>query len=274
MVMTSKAGPVSRETGFQKLRSIKCFQEVHQKLVEGWGLTELAKWIQKDRQEYTDVKPITLVHLLKDYRNSLPPGTLIEKRMPNVFHKAAKRVKKGLDEVKELEDLVKFQKRRIKMEGNTERKIGKLLPTMTQEVRTMRECLATLADVKMDLGLSKRHLGELNVDATLLAEVVGRYGSPAVAKVLQNPQSRQKVMGVAEKFLALAASEAAKVVDVTPEPVPAKSDEDMTEAELEAQWQAAEAMLAQGSPIGIPMSAEDEQAQAELMNSGEPEVAK
>ena len=247
---------------------MKCFQDVHTKLVEGWGLTELAKWIQKDRQEYTDVKPITLVHLLKDYRNSLPPGTLIEKRMPNVFHKAARRVKKGLDEVRELEDLVKFQKRRLKIDGGTEKKIGKLLPTMTQEVRTMRECLQTLADVKMDLGLSKRHLGELNVDATLLAEVVGRYGSPAVAKVLQDPQSRQKVMGVAERFLALAASsEDGQVVDVTPEPASVEDSHEMTEEELEAEWQAAEAMLKQAQPSGIPMPPEEEQKQAELLGS-------
>ena len=138
----------------------------------------------------------------------------------------------------------------------------------------MRECLQTLADVKMDLGLSKRHLGELNVDATLLADVVGRYGSPAVAKVLQNPQSRQKVMGVAEKFLALAASsEDGNVVDVTPEPSePSEPSETMeegfepTEAELEAEWAVAEAQVVQGTITSIPMPPEEEKLQNELMN--------
>jgi hypothetical protein len=273
MVFTSKFGPVSREAGFQKLRALRCFQEVHQKLVDGWGLTELAKWIQRDRREYTDVKRITLVHLLKDYRNSLPPGTLIERRMPSVFHKAAKRVKKGLDEVKELEDLVKFQKRRIRIDGGTEKKINKLLPTMTQEVRTLRECLQTLADVKMDLGLSKRHLGELNLDATLLADVVGRYGNPAVAKVLQDPQSRQKVMGVAEKFLALASSseEDGDVVDVVPESV---EEPEPTDEELEAEWAAAEAQVVQGTISSVPLPPEEEKLQEELMNPKPPESDK
>jgi hypothetical protein len=138
--------------------------------------------------------------------------------------------------VKELEWVAKLQKRRLKLDNKIEKKIQKLMPSMTQEVRVMIEALRALADVKMDLGLSKRHLGELNVDATLIADVTGRYGNASIAKVLQNPESRQKVMGAAEKFLALAASATAEdspadtTVDaeivVPPPEVPASHDAD------------------------------------------------
>ena len=214
---------VSREPRFSKLRAMKCFEEVHKCVVEGHGPTELARMIQEDRGEYTDAERITLINVLKEYRASIPPAELVNKRLPEEFNKAAAKLYKGVDEVKELEWLAKFQKRRLKIDGETEKKINKLLPTMTQEVRAHAEVLRSLADVKMDLGVSKRHLGEMTVDANLVAEVTGRYGKASIAKVLQSAESRQKLMGVAEKFLALAARDASgedeeDIIDVTPEP--------------------------------------------------------
>jgi len=222
--------PVSRDARFAKLRSLKCFEEVHQQLREGQPPMVVAKFIQEDREEYQEVERATLVAALRYYRSTIPPGELVEQRLPAAFNTAAKKLRKGVDEVKELEWLSLFQKRRLRIDGETEKKINKLLPTMTQEVRAHVEVLRTLASVKMDLGVNKRHLGSLEVDATLVADVVGRYGTPGVGKVLQNSESRQKVMGIAEKFMALAAREAsgeddseeAEVVEAetTPEPQP------------------------------------------------------
>lgn len=187
-----------------KFRAMKCFPEVHQHILEGWTPLEVAKFIQDDRKEYTDATRGTVVNNVKEYRASLPPGELIARRMPAVFNDAAKKLKEGVDEVQELEWLTRFQKRRLKIDGTTERKINKLLPSMTQEVRAHVEVLRTLSSVKMDLGLNKRHLGSIEVDATVVAGVVDKYGTSSVAKVLQNSASRQKVMGIAEKFMALA----------------------------------------------------------------------
>jgi hypothetical protein len=190
----------------------------------------VAKFIQEDRGEYLEVELATLVSTLRYYRSTIPPGELAEQRLPAVFNAAAKKLRKGVDEVKELEWLSLFQKRRLRIDGETEKKINKLLPTMTQEVRAHVEVLRTLASVKMDLGVNKRHLGSLEVDATLVADVVGRYGTAGVGKVLQSSESRQKVMGVAERFIALAAREVSGIEDVedaevtepetTPEPQP------------------------------------------------------
>lgn len=196
--------PVSRDTKFTKLRSLKCFEEVHQNIIDGWSPAEVAKLIQDEHKEYTDITRPSLVNVIKSYRSSLPPGVLIEKRMPAAFNAAAKKLQKSIDEVEELEWLTRFQKRRLKIDGATEKKINKLLPTMTQEVRAQVEVLRTLATVKMDLGVNKRNLGSIEVNATMVAGVVDKYGTSSVAKVLQDSASRQKVMGIAEKFLALA----------------------------------------------------------------------
>ena len=218
--------PVSREPTFAKLRALKCFEEVHQHILDGWSPNEVAKFIQEEQGEYLESSRANLIWAVKQYRSSIPPGELVERRMPAAFNSAAKKLEKGVDEVKELEWLSMFQKRRLKIDANTEKKINKLLPSMTQEVRAHVEVLRTLASVKMDLGVNKRHLGSLEVDATLLADVTARYGTSSVARVLQSSESRQKVMGVAEKFLALAAKEVegdeeeAETVEAAPTPEP------------------------------------------------------
>jgi hypothetical protein len=175
--------------------------------LDGQGSTAIAKYIQEEEGEYLEATRESVVSALNYYRSSLPPGELVAKQLPGEFKNAVKKLNKAVDEVKELEWLTRFQKRRLRLDGAVETNIKKLLPTMTQEVRAHVEVLRTLASVKMDLGLNKRHLGSLEVDATLVADVVGRYGSSNVAKVLQSAESRQKVMGVAERFLALAQRE-------------------------------------------------------------------
>jgi hypothetical protein len=57
----------------------------------------------------------------------------------------------------------------------------------------------------MDLGLSKRHLGKMDVEARLLADVAVQYNKPEVQNVLANPQSRKKVLGLAERLMSRAA---------------------------------------------------------------------
>jgi hypothetical protein len=197
--------PRNRETRFVKLRSLKCFQEMHDRILQGWPLPEVARFIQEDNDEYTDVTRDGLVVVLKEYRQSIPPAQLIAPRMPPVFKKAAEEVREGLDELKELEELYRKQMKRIEIDMQTESKINKLLPTMTQEMRVAGELLGRIADLKMDLGLSQRHLGTMNLDGKLTAEIAGRFGSEAVAQVAQNPESRRKVLGLAERLLQLAA---------------------------------------------------------------------
>lgn len=201
---SAQVRPVSREPNFTKIRALSCFEEVHQRILNGEGATAIAKFIQEDEGEYLDATRASVVSALNYYRSTLPPADLVAQKLPEEFKTAVKKLHKAVDEVKELEWLTRFQKRRLRIDGAVESSIKKLLPTMTQEVRAHVEVLRTLASVKMDLGLNKRHLGSLEVDATLVADVVGRYGSSTVAKVLQSAESRQKVMGAAERFLALA----------------------------------------------------------------------
>jgi hypothetical protein len=164
----------------------------------------VAHFIQEERNELTHLSPVYLQNLLTEYRLSLPAAQRAGP-MNVVFQKAVKEVQEGLNELDELHSLYKLQMERIKIDFQTEKNIKKLLPSMTQEVRTAREILSSAAQLKMDLGIHDRKLGTVGVEATILADVATRYAdSPGVVKVLDSAESRRKVLAVAEKLLSMA----------------------------------------------------------------------
>jgi hypothetical protein len=169
-------------------------------LVSGWPISEVAQYVQKQRGEYTDVTEQTLIWTLTMYRKDLPPGEILAKSMGSTFKKVAERVRKGLDELTEMEKLYELQMLRIDIDFKNEKKINKLMPTMTKEISTAREILAAMAQLKMDLGVDERHLGKLDIDAKIPEETVAKYGRASVGKVLNNPESRRKLLSLVEKF--------------------------------------------------------------------------
>lgn len=221
--------PVSRETRFVRLRSLNCFPEVHQRVLDGIEPLQIAQYVQKDAGEYTDVGTPSLATVIGEYRQSLPP-TLLAAKVPRANAEAAKRVEQGLDELSEMEKLYKMQLERIEIDFKTEKNINKLIPSMTQEIRAGREILSDIAKLKMDLGLNARHLGKMEVDAQIVADVTRRYDD-SVGKTLASPESRRKLLGIAERFLSIAAGKAG--VDITVEER-VENSEDGLEGDLDA----------------------------------------
>jgi hypothetical protein len=196
--------PVSRSTNHKTLRGLKCFKEIHKMLVdEGRTTTVVASFIHT-QGELTHVSTDSLEAMLRSYRLSIPPMARALPINPSIEH-AVKKAEEGLDELLELQRLYRMQMDRIEIDFQTEKNIKKLLPTMSQEIRTAREILSSAAQLKMDLGLNERHLGKVDVETTVLADVAEKYAdSPSVAKVMDNGDSRRKVLGLAEKLLAIA----------------------------------------------------------------------
>lgn len=205
------AKPVSRDNRFKKLKSLKCFNEVYQRICAGWGMSEVARFIQDERNEYTDVSRQGLVQQLCEYRKTIPAGDLVKKRFPEVYDQAKEEVEKGIDEIKELEELYRIQMHRIGTDFATEKKIGKLMPSMTSEMREARQTLESLANLKMELGLTNRASKKVNVEVGVEVEgedageraLAEQFTSPAVREVLTNPEQRRRVMGTVERFLKL-----------------------------------------------------------------------
>ena len=189
-----------RRRGFKKIRMLKCFDELHSRICEGWTPRVLATWVQEEQKEYTDVSHEGLTSLIRRYRDSLPPAELVKNGMPRYMDIAKERLDEGMNELDELWDLYALQKKRLQIEFENEQTVRKLFPTMTQEIRATREVLSTIAQLKMDLGLNDRHLGTVDVDAHITAHVDGKYSDPTVAKVLSDPVKRQKLLGIAKRI--------------------------------------------------------------------------
>lgn len=196
---------VSRARRFQYLRSLPSFKEAHRKLLDdGLPVKAVATWLQQERGEAHDVSLDDLCQMLRNYRSSRPAAERAKAVAPSAVS-AAKELARGMDELEELQHLYRMQMERIQIDFNTEKQIKKLLPTMTQEIRVARELLAESAKLKMDLGIKERHLGTVDVETTLLTDVAEKYAdSESVKKVLQSGDSRRKVLGLAERLLAIA----------------------------------------------------------------------
>lgn len=211
--------PNGRSRGSAKLRALRCFEEVHQLIVEGWSDQKVAEFIQGERHEYTEVSVAALAAVVRRYRLTIPPAEFIRRRMPECFEHAAQRVATGLDELDQLWLLYAVQMERIGIEVANEKICNKLFPSMTQEMRAAREILVSIAQLKMDLGLNERQLGKLDVEAHITAHVEERTGDPKVAKVLANPEKRRKLLGLATKLAR--AADSPKVLEAEAEVVEA-----------------------------------------------------
>ena len=198
--------PVSRSTSFEKLRACRCFPEVHERVVKGYSPAQVAKFIQDENDEYTDASHNTLKTTIERYRRALPPGTLAQHAL-SVDHIAAiEEAEEAIDTIQEMTRMYRMQLKRIKVDFQTEQAIGKLFPTMTQEMRVAGEFLKGIAQLQMDLGIHTRHLGTIDVDveARMLGQIDARYEGTEIGKVLADPKKRRRLMNIAEHALSLA----------------------------------------------------------------------
>lgn len=203
-----KIKPVSRDKsegkGINALRECSCFDEVDRRVRLGWSASEIAKMI---RDEYGELNEFSFIHvknLVDEHRRQIPPQELaLTTNNSHVSRNAVKKLHNGINELEELQRLYNIQKKRIDIDFENEKNINKLLPNTNKEVFVAMKLLKQSADLKMDLGLAKRQLGEVGVNHTP-AEVTKEYGSESVGKVITDPDSRNKVLGMVKMLMSAA----------------------------------------------------------------------
>lgn len=196
-----KVKPRRRDTVQPRIRTLSCFREVHERLCRGWPAQEVARFIQEDRKEYLGIKRSSLEVIVRNYQKTIPPGEMVQNTIPSVIVDASRAVREGFDELAELQKLYDLQMCRIGIDFALEQKTGKLLNSMSREIKGAKDILVAIGDLKMDLGLNDRHLGKVEVENSSTVEVAGKYGKDSVGKVLSNPESRQRLLDIANKFL-------------------------------------------------------------------------
>lgn len=187
------------------IRSLRCFPRVRQKVLEGWPSMAVARFIQEDCGEALNVSTEVVAGWVTRYRNSLPPAELATPVLPKVMFDKAQELVEGLDELEELHKLYKIQIDRVKLGYEKEKTIGVLMPTMANEIRQAKDILNTSAQLKMDLGIDDRHIGKIDVEGQIKADLGEAFESAALQAVLSDPESRYRVLNAAQKLLAVRA---------------------------------------------------------------------
>jgi hypothetical protein len=216
----------------------------------GWSSADLQKFIQEESHELASLSANYVRKMIDEYRKSIPPAELLlTTQSTAVAMNSAARMANGLEELEKLQQLYDLQMERIKIDVETEKKINKLFPSTGREIFYAMKILNQSSQLKMDLGIAKRQLGEVSVNGSAAIAIGARHNDESVGKVMADPDSRRKVLGMVEALMTIgqkANIDAAEIVNsatrfaaedvidipVDPDPVPeTPSGEDSQEGD-------------------------------------------
>lgn len=204
---------------FAKIHALTCKEDLDAMIRAGYALPKVAKWLQEEMGEYTDINQSSLVTTLSRYRKAMPAGDLLAVKNIKVAGRAARKIEEGLDELDELAGLYGDLRERIKLGMRLERGRKKrgdkaaippsLNPKLTQDFAVALQLLARRHDIKMDLGIQRGSENtNVEIDPEVAAKLKEKYGED-VSAALGNPESRAKVLSIVEMIKKRAADKEA-----------------------------------------------------------------
>lgn len=210
--------PVSRDTPNAKkgaaLRDCRCFDEVERRVRMGWSSNDVVRMVQEEKDELTHLSAKYVKKMVDEFRQSIPPAELVlSTRNPIAAKHANTKLSNGLNELSELQRLYEMQMKRVEIDVTNETNINKLFPTTGREIFVAMKILKQSAELKMDLGLAKRQLGELAVTGQASMQIASRHGE-SVGTVMTDPDSRRRVLGMVETLIALGSQTGVDAADM------------------------------------------------------------
>jgi hypothetical protein len=151
---------------FEKLKALKCFQGLHDRIEAGVPCEVVAKWVQDDQMEYLDVKQDSLVRVLYRYKEDLPAAKMTN-RAGGYLQKKMEGLKTKVDELDALNDLYLLQMSRVGLAMEKEEGLGFPNSKLWRDVEVAKGILETSVRLKMELGLMKRAALDVNLSGTL-----------------------------------------------------------------------------------------------------------
>lgn len=170
---------------------------------DGYQLTKIATFIQKEQGEATDITYQSLVDALERFKRDEIPMEAIARREPKRYLEIARQATDAVNVLKELEGLFRVQKARIERFTEEEEE-GALRPNISREFEAAKAILDEIHKVRMDTGLDERHLGTLKLQAEAALVAEERYGT-VTAEVLKDPEKRRKIMAIFEQAIRIKA---------------------------------------------------------------------
>jgi len=187
-----------------KLESLNCFGELHQKVVAGVAVENIADWVQEEKQEYLEIKRDSLVRVIYRYKSQLPPAEMVSIE-PAHMYKRIEKLRRGINEVEELEKLYLLQVTRISLGTKVEETINFLNTKLTGEVALAQSLLQSMLKAKMELGI----LAKMPTQVAATLDVVERNtldslpedqrqrlasGAGLLLKLLAEPGTQEQIL--------------------------------------------------------------------------------
>lgn len=191
-----------------KLRLLQCFPEVHEKVLDGIPLPEIATFIQGERGEYTEISHESLVRTLTRYRDSLPPADLLATRLPKAHREALAKTEEGVHVLHEAEGLFRMQMARVAKLYEVEQKLPHVtFPNLTTEIRQAESLLATITQIRKATGLpvlpgAVAAEGAPSPEAEVVA--LEKHHGPEVGRAIRSPESVHRVISLVRTVTTLA----------------------------------------------------------------------
>ena len=197
-----------RVGAFKRIKKLRCFQEVYERVCAGYPIPDVARYIQEEQGEYLDVTRPSLCEMIRDWAaREIVPVDLIAARLPHMVVKATKEFGERLEDLRRLEVSYQVALYRLDLAHGEERRTGRINPQVDKHLKSVVEIVRQMHDIKMDLGLTgSRDLGTLTVSAERLEEIRTRYGDGA-ARAFADPVQRAQVLGLLKRVKRLAGRE-------------------------------------------------------------------
>lgn len=199
--------PISRDDGSQtKFHALACYPELREKVVQGVPIPEVARWLQEEKKQYVDVTRESLTRMLYRFKQRIPPGErqkITPRAAQELLDKQRERIAFKVEPVAELEKLYLKQMERIEIDTAHEKDIGKLFGSTSNEMRLAMDMLVRLRALQQEAlgesgGSSKETPNTEQFGITLALHA----SRPGVQQVINNAESRRKVLGLTKTMMA------------------------------------------------------------------------
>ena len=176
--------PRTRDPG-SRLRSLGCFKEVSQMVREGGYLRRIARYIQVECGELTELSDKAVMYMLHEYRDYIFSEDVISDTTPD----AGGVSEDPFRELHLMQQNMELVNERIQMEVATERQLNKLFSTTHKEFLTLQRLGDSILKKKKELNLLDQSRGGMRQRVGS-----GLPGKLDVVEEMANPASRQRIL--------------------------------------------------------------------------------
>jgi hypothetical protein len=192
-----------RDRVLKRMRESRDFDEISRMVKDGYSIVFIADYIHNNLCIFRDLTANQIEKALKKYRSNLPPAEVAEHMFPRRYLEKMREFEEGISVLNEMSEIYRLQKKRVGIVSEHEEKLGMLFPTTVREIDQCLTILKTIAEYQVALGIRDGSSKIIDVDTKTMAMLDGSMSSRAARRILKMPESRKKVLEIANNIASL-----------------------------------------------------------------------